>query len=197
MRAITSSFAALRSGGTSGPASLRRVLSRPPKVGRSIIATIRTSDFCHGPASLARGRRTCAGGWLAATAADLPRWDVILARLSPLRSASPFTRASLPIMSPTQTPPVRCDAHDCCPWQAPPFGLHPILRGSAAGGCFLEAHCCGSWSLRPDGSTPCLLPTPPRGDAVGTVFGGEQSNSTDGTCTRVDARFTGAPRRDS
>jgi hypothetical protein len=49
-------------------------------------------------------------------------------------------------------------------------------------------------SLRPAGSTPCLLPTPPRGDAVGTVFGAEPSNCTGGTFTRVDARFTGAPR---
>ena len=48
-------------------------------------------------------------------------------------------------------------------------------------------------SLRPAGSTPCLLPTPPRGDAVGTVFGAEPSNCTGGTFTRVDARFTGAP----
>ena len=48
-------------------------------------------------------------------------------------------------------------------------------------------------SLRPVGSTPCLLPTPPRGDAVGTVFGAEPSNCTGGTFTRVDARFTGAP----
>jgi hypothetical protein len=47
-------------------------------------------------------------------------------------------------------------------------------------------------SLRPAGSTPCLLPTPPRGDAVGTVFSAEPSNCTGGTCTRVDARFTGA-----
>ena len=47
-------------------------------------------------------------------------------------------------------------------------------------------------SLRPAGSTPCLLPTPPRGDAVGTVCGAEPSNCTDGTFTRVDARFTGA-----
>ena len=49
-------------------------------------------------------------------------------------------------------------------------------------------------SLRPAGSTPCLLPTPPRGDAVGTVCGAEPSNCTGGTYTRVDARFTGAPR---
>jgi hypothetical protein len=48
-------------------------------------------------------------------------------------------------------------------------------------------------SLRPAGSTPCLLPTPPRGDAVGTVFGAEPSNCTGGTFARVDARFTGAP----
>jgi len=61
-------------------------------------------------------------------------------------------------------------------------------------------------SLRPAGSTPCLpfgrlralslskrLPTPPRGDAVGTVCGAEPSNCTDGTFTRADARFTGAP----
>ena len=48
-------------------------------------------------------------------------------------------------------------------------------------------------SLRPTGSTPCLLPTSPRGDAVGTVFGAEPSNCTDGTFTRVDARFAGAP----
>ena len=46
-------------------------------------------------------------------------------------------------------------------------------------------------------STPCLLPTPPRGDAVGTVFGAEPSNSTGGTLARVDARFTGAPNVDS
>ncbi len=50
----------------------------------------------------------------------------------------------------------------------------------------------GSLRLRPAGSTPCLLPTPPRGDAVGTVCGAEPSNCTDGTCTHVDARFTGA-----
>ena len=37
------------------------------------------------------------------------------------------------------------------------------------------------------------LSTPPHGDAVGTVFGAEPSNCTGGTCTRVDARFTGAP----
>jgi hypothetical protein len=49
-------------------------------------------------------------------------------------------------------------------------------------------------SLRPAGSTPCLHSTPPRGDAVGTVFGAEPSNCTDGTFTRVDARFTGAPK---
>ena len=49
-------------------------------------------------------------------------------------------------------------------------------------------------SLRPVGSTPCLLSTPPHGDAVGTVFGAEPSNCTDGTLTRVEARFTGAPR---
>src|SRR4051812_26253809 len=47
-------------------------------------------------------------------------------------------------------------------------------------------------SLRPAGSTPCLLPTPPRGDAVGTVFGAEPSKCTDGTFTRVDVRFAGA-----
>jgi hypothetical protein len=51
-------------------------------------------------------------------------------------------------------------------------------------------------SLRPVGSTPCLLSTPPRGDAVGTVFGAEPSNCTVGTFTRVDARFTGALRID-
>jgi hypothetical protein len=50
-------------------------------------------------------------------------------------------------------------------------------------------------SLRPAGSIPCLLPTPPRGDAVGTVCGAEPSNCTDGTFTRVDVRFTGAPTR--
>ena len=38
------------------------------------------------------------------------------------------------------------------------------------------------------------LPTPPRGGAVGTVFGAEPSNCTDETLTRVKARFTGAPR---
>lgn len=48
-------------------------------------------------------------------------------------------------------------------------------------------------SLRPAGSTPCLLPTPRRGDAVGTVCGAEPSNCTDGTFTRADVRFTGAP----
>ncbi len=48
------------------------------------------------------------------------------------------------------------------------------------------------WLLRPAGSTPCLLPTPPRGDAVGTVFGAEPSKCTGGTCTRVDVRFAGA-----
>jgi hypothetical protein len=48
-------------------------------------------------------------------------------------------------------------------------------------------------SLRPAGSTPCLLPTPPHGDAVGTVFGAEPSNCTGGTFTRADARFAGAP----
>jgi hypothetical protein len=36
------------------------------------------------------------------------------------------------------------------------------------------------------------LPTPPRGDAVGTVFGAEPSNCTGGTFAHVDARFTGA-----
>ena len=48
-------------------------------------------------------------------------------------------------------------------------------------------------SLQPAGSTPCLLPTSPHGDAVGTVFGAEPSNCTGGTFARVDARFTGAP----
>src|SRR4051812_1461744 len=33
---------------------------------------------------------------------------------------------------------------------------------------------------------------PPRGDAVGTVFGAEPSKCTGGTCTRVDVRFAGA-----
>jgi hypothetical protein len=56
-----------------------------------------------------------------------------------------------------------------------------------------EAHFCGSCVLRPAGSTPCLLSTPPHGDAVGTVFGAEPSNCTGGTLTRVGARFTGAP----
>ena len=42
-------------------------------------------------------------------------------------------------------------------------------------------------------STACLLPTPPHGDAVGSVFGAEPSNCTGGTLTHVDARFTGAP----
>src|SRR5215210_9533950 len=48
-------------------------------------------------------------------------------------------------------------------------------------------------SLRPAGSTPCLLPTPPRGDAVGTVCGAEPSKCTGGTFTRADVRFAGAP----
>jgi hypothetical protein len=42
-------------------------------------------------------------------------------------------------------------------------------------------------------STPCLLPTSPHGNAVGTVFGAEPSNCTGGTFTRVVTRFTGAP----
>ena len=58
---------------------------------------------------------------------------------------------------------------------------------------FFEAHFCGSCSLRPVCSTPCLLSTPSHDDAVGTVFGAEQSNCTGGTLTRVDLRFTGAP----
>ena len=56
---------------------------------------------------------------------------------------------------------------------------------------------CFMCSLRPAGSTPCLLPTSPRDDAVGTVFGAEPSNCTGGTFARVDARFTGAPNIDS
>jgi hypothetical protein len=60
-------------------------------------------------------------------------------------------------------------------------------------------------SLRPVGSTPCLpfdglrasslprrLPTPPRGDAVGTVCGAEPSKCTGGTFTRAGMRFAGA-----
>jgi hypothetical protein len=70
-------------------------------------------------------------------------------------------------------------------------GLCLNLRGSAAGAFFFEAHSCGSFVLQPEGSTPCLLPTPPRGDAVGTVFGAEPSNCTGGTLTRVDAQLHG------
>jgi hypothetical protein len=49
------------------------------------------------------------------------------------------------------------------------------------------------YSLRPVDSIPYLLPNPPRGDAVGTVFGAEPSNCIGETFARVDARFTGAP----
>jgi hypothetical protein len=51
-------------------------------------------------------------------------------------------------------------------WAARPLRQRPVLRA-------------GSPSL-----APCLLPTPPHGDAVGTVFGAEPSNCTDGTRTR-------------
>lgn len=47
-------------------------------------------------------------------------------------------------------------------------------------------------SLRPAGSTPCLLPTTPHGVAVGSVFAAEPSNCTGGNFIRVDVRFTGA-----
>ena len=50
---------------------------------------------------------------------------------------------------------------------------------------------CGSSSLRPACSIRRLLPTPPRGDAVGAVFGREQFNSTDRTFTCVVASSTG------
>ena len=95
-------------------------------------------------------------------------------------------------MSPTQTPPVHCRNPRRLVW-VPTLRPSPNLEGL---GC-REYYFRGSslWficSLRPAGSTPCLLPTPPRGDAVGTVCGAEPSNCTDGTFTRVDARFTGA-----
>ena len=67
--------------------------------------------------------------------------------------------------------------------------LRPSRKNESLG-CrdyFFEAHICGSCVLRPACSTPCLLSTPPHGDAVGTVFGAEQPNCTDGTFTRVDA----------
>ena len=65
------------------------------------------------------------------------------------------------------------------------FALIPGARlpGVSFRGSFVWFIC----SLRPAGSTPCLLPTPPRGDAVGTVFGAEPSNCTDGTFTRMCA----------
>jgi len=95
-------------------------------------------------------------------------------------------------MSPTQTPPVHCqDPRRLI--RVPTLRPSPISEGLGCRECVFEAHFCGSYILRPTGSTPCLLSTPPHGDAVGTVCGAEPSNCTDGTFTRVDARFTGAP----
>ena len=95
-------------------------------------------------------------------------------------------------MSPTQTPPVHCQVPRRL-IRGSALRPSPSLEGLGCRESLFEAHLCGSFALRPAGSTPCLLPTPPRGDAVGTVFGAEPSNCTDGTFTRVDARFAGAP----
>ncbi len=92
-------------------------------------------------------------------------------------------------------------------------GLHPHPRGSAAGSTlsrliygsprppvplFPSVSVVYMFLLRPAGSTPPRMrdsPPPPRGvpqSRDGTVCGAEPSNCTDGTFTRVDARFTGA-----
>ena len=96
-------------------------------------------------------------------------------------------------MSPTPTPPVHCRSPRRLVWGST-LRPSPNFEGLGCREDYFEAHLCGSCSLRPAGSTPCLLPTPPRDDAVGTVFGAEPSNCTGGTLTRVEARFTGAPK---
>ena len=179
-------------------ASLRSPAGCPDQrsgTGSSLLRTPPTSVVARAAFSVAGVAPPVESSLLAMT--DLPSLRSALraacGRLSPLRSGSPLTRASLPNMSPTQTPPVHC--------RSPRRLIRaPTLRPSPKTeklGC-RELFFRGSFvwfmgSLRPVGSTPCLLPTPPHGDAVGTVFGAEPSNCTDGTFTRVDARFTGAP----
>src|SRR6478735_3441382 len=89
--------------------------------------------------------------------------------------------------------------YNCCSGAAPasvrslPIGLRRIRSGSTASVVvdFSRLIGCGSSSLRPVCSIRRLLPTPPRGDAVGAVFGREQFNSTDRTFTCVVTSFTG------
>ena len=153
-----------------------------------INATMEVSDSCGGLPSLDRCW-SCAGGWIQSTATGLPAYPSVTSRH--VAHADPVG----PLSIPRRLFRIRLR------------GLRPHSRGSAADCYFFEAHlwlarvpvtACpgrrrlgGSYVLRPAGSTPRLLPTPPRGDAVGAVFGAEPSNCTGGTSTRVDARFTG------
>ncbi len=105
----------------------------------------------------------------------------------------PSCRPRRPRRSIVMSTAVHCNVHGC--FRASPLRPSPNLEGL---GCRLfvlsrlilvvHSHCDLTVRLKR------LLPTPPHGDAVGTVFGGEQPNSTGGTLTRVDATSTGAPR---
>ncbi len=68
----------------------------------------------------------------------------MLARLSPLRSGSPLTRASLPGMSPTPTPPVHCQNPRRL-IRVPTLRPSPNLEGLGCRDDFFEAHLCGSY----------------------------------------------------
>src|SRR5664279_1661951 len=95
-------------------------------------------------------------------------------------------------MSPTPTPPVYYPHPRRLVW-VQTLRPSPKLQGLGCRDYPFEAHLCGSYvHCDLPVPTPCLLSTPPRGDAVGTVCGAEPSNCTDGTCTRVDVRFAGA-----
>ena len=100
-------------------------------------------------------------------------WEELRRRLSLAYSPcqiSPLTHASLPRMSPTSTPPVHWPAPRRLVWSRT---LRPSLCTQKLGCrlCTFEAHGCGSCLLRPAGSIPSLLPTPPRGGAVTIGYG--------------------------
>jgi hypothetical protein len=114
---------------TSGVPSLLYEFSKP-KVWHGITTTTNASDFCHGPISLVRCRRTCAavGIW-------------------PPQQISPFIRASLSSISPMQTPPVYCRNPQRLVWVLT-LRPSPNLEGLGCREWNFEAHFYGSCELR-------------------------------------------------
>jgi hypothetical protein len=76
---------------------------------------------------------------------------------APPEQVSPLTCASLPGMSPTPTPPVYCRSPRRLVWSST-LRPSPNFEGLGCREDYFEAHLCGSYTLRPAGSTPCSPP---------------------------------------